>query len=86
MNLMLVIVVVFFIGTRKSLRTCVIVGAFCFFVVGGNRESNVGNCGCFFWMGNHEALCWCLLFFLSVEIANLILVIAVFFELETTNR
>ena len=56
------------------------------YFVGGNCEYNVGNCGVFFLLGNRESLCWCLLFFLLVEIANLILVIGVFLELETTNR
>ena len=42
---MLVIAYVFFLlGNCESLHTRVIIGAFRFFVVGGNRESNIGNC------------------------------------------
>ena len=60
------------IGNYESLRTRIIVGAFCLFLLLveitnlllvivfffwiGNRESNIGNCGCFFWMGNCESL------------------------------
>ena len=70
-NLMLVIVLVFFLWEIAKHY----VGAFWFVVVGGNRESNIGNWRFnvgvvgdlfFIWIGNHESnvdMFWWLNFF-----------------------